>query len=123
MPAIGLFEDQGGPWQRVEQESLARRTERFDGGFVVRRETSHAGFNWCAPSKASMKRIEHWYELLFVRLARRLRYNNRKAANARKRLTLHWGKCGIPEAMAYARDVRADEPRERAERLERLASL
>jgi hypothetical protein len=52
-------------------------------------------------SEDTMLRIEKWYEQLFVRLARRLRYGGRKAASARRRLTLHWGRCGIREAMDY----------------------
>lgn len=105
MPATGLFVDEGGPWER---ESAPDRVEHFDGGFVTRRRTVHASmYNWCPMSEASKRRIEHWYELLFVRLSRRLRYGGNKARNARRRLTLHWGSQGIPEALAYCRSLKS----------------
>lgn len=93
-------------WAQLERDSLARRTVRFDGGFVVRRrEPGHGAFNLCGPSKETMKRIEDWYAALFVRLARRLRYGGRKAVSARRRLIRGWGSQGPAEAIAYMRDL------------------
>lgn len=98
---------------KIEQESLARRTVRFDGGFVVRQREVHAGaYCWSPPSEAMMRKIEHWYEILFVRLARRLRYNSRKSRSARRRLMLHWGSEGVPSALAYCKDLAKEKEKE-----------
>ena len=59
------------------------------------------GRSWTSLSEETKHRIEHWYGQLFARLARRLLYGGNKARNAPKRLTLHWGSQGVPEALAW----------------------
>jgi len=87
-------------WKRIEQQSMERRTVRFDGGFLVRGERLWSG-NLCGPSKESMLRIRAWYAALFARLARRLRYlGSRKERSARRRLRRQWGPQGVPMALA-----------------------
>jgi|SRR5580692_417883 hypothetical protein len=77
---------------------------RFDGGWVVRRDRSFGNLNtYVSPNMT--RAAEDWYEQLFVRLARRLRYPGNKNRNARRRLTKHWGSQGVPEALAYVRDL------------------